>query len=132
MRSHIDKTVIIGYNTITTVIAEDYLACTGFGNQLTIGIVCEGIGNISTCIGNCNRTASEIEMVGFERTAHFFTNQAVAIDIFGGDTVGCLAEQLAELGTNILSIPYFVIFGKIKRECAPSCSRMMGRSWKLG
>ena len=49
MRSHIDETVIIGNNAITTIVSKDYFACACSADELTIGIVCEATVG---CIGN--------------------------------------------------------------------------------
>ena len=118
-RSHIDETVIIGHNTVSAIVAKDNRTVTAMLDRLSIGIVCKGIGDVATRIGDSNGTASTVEIVDLEGAASCLTNQAVAIDIFGGDTVGRLAEQLTELGLDRLPTASYSYWTR-----APSANRL--------
>ena len=104
---------IIGYYSVTTVISEDHFACTGSADELAIGIVCKGIGNITTCIGDCDGATTAIEVIDLERTAYFFTDESLAVYILSYHAVSSLHQKHTELGIGIVGIGCIFISAKI-------------------
>ena len=104
---------IIGYYSVTTVISEDHFACTGSADELAIGIVCKGIGNITTCIGDCDGATTAIEVIDLERTAYFFTDESLAVYILSYHAVSSLHQKHTELGIGIVGIGCILISAKI-------------------
>ena len=103
-RTHINQAVIVRNDTVSAVIAEDDFACTGAGDLLAIGIVCESVGNVAAGIGDGNGATSAIEVVSLECAANLFTDQTSAVDILGSGVVCGFGEQFTKSAVGIVGI----------------------------
>ena len=73
--SHIDQAVLIGYNTVFSVITENHKASADVLGNIHVSIILKGIGNVAVPIGNGNGAASIVKVVGFEIPLLLFPDQ---------------------------------------------------------
>ena len=105
--THVVQAVGFGHDTVSAVIEERRCGGAGAACHLTVGIIFEGIGDQTGCIGQGNGTAPIVEVIGAVHRAYFFTDQAQTVDILGYFIAEALHQQLTQPGMGVIGIGGF-------------------------